>query len=664
MSKDLDEPRRSARANKGVHSGRDLLDLYYQNAEDEHVFKKQKITGPEDDAAAEFEVAKPKEIVRCTPCNTTDANYDEETDQGGLMIECENCTTWQHAKCMGYRTEAQIPEPYHCGICLKKKEVSQAPKSTFFTEVPPNMKSKAAPKLSASAAKKAAVLAANQRTRDSVTKALANVITKTNIEVKDVQIWASKIESGIHEWAQCTDKKYIDKSRAIMALVKKPVVLDRFINSELSALDLATLPVEEIDPDLKEYADKVRQELIRRSVLKVEDDQSQRVRRTHKGEEIVESLNDEGSEQNMNIAPVSIIRENTNDTQKVSRNQNQTYLSSNKVYQVDDDDDYSSIKPEIDTKEQDGETRKSFTLSGTDSEDDMDFILDRKSKSPEQAVSVTQPNRTANLPPLSPSVFWAGEIQLPDVAKSTVKAEFVSCTKYKEPKDTATINFHNKALRICKELFESPKILIQGRLDRARADPYLEKIKTSRDLLVVKLVKDEGDAKFDLLHTYFLERSKVGVISCQATCVKDAYLYAIDKHIPLLSDIEPGIGKGLYIIFVVKKDYTPVGKSILKKTPPVQNPVQRIPQSAPNLHSILSQLESPQLKANPPPNHLNLPPKPSFVNGTLLSNQNTQTHSHHQEVNNLQHNSSSLTHEQLMYLTNLVNQNFQAQGNQ
>lgn len=666
MSSNMDEPRRSARANKGVHSGRDMLDLYYQGTEDEHAFKKRKISGTDDDVAAEFEVSEPKEIVRCTPCMTTDANYNEETDQGGLMIECERCTTWQHAKCMGYRTKAQIPEPYYCDLCLKKKEaVPKVSKTSFFKELPPDTKIRVAPKLNAAAAKKAAVLAAHQRTRDSVTKALANVINKTNGDLKDPQIWATKIESGIHEWAQCTDKKYIDKSRAIMALVKKPVVLDRFINSELTALQLATLPVEEIDPDLKEYADKVRQELIRRSVLVVEDDQSQRVRRTHKGEEIVESVNDEGSEQNMNIAFRSIGHENTNENQRNSRNQIYTNLSSNKVYQLDDDDEYSTTNVEDDSNDINGDINKSSAMSGfdNDSDDDMDLILNRKSNSPEGVVSAPPPppKPIVKLPPLLPKEFWTGEIQLPDVAKSTVKAEFISCTQYKEPKDTTTVSFHNKAMRICKELFENSKIFIQGRLDRSRADPYLEKIKSSRDLLLVKLVNYKEDSEFGSLFTYFSKRSKVGVISCRASCVKDAYLYAIDNNIPQLSDIAPNIEKGLYIVFVVKKDYTPVGKSILKNKAPTINTSS---EGAPSLHSILSQLEGPKTAHKSQSNHMNLPQKPNFVQEIPLHNQNSQASQSYQEGNILQQNSSSLSHEQLLFLTNLVNQNVLAKGNQ
>ncbi|CCK68320.1 Bye1p KNAG_0A06630 [Huiozyma naganishii CBS 8797] len=38
--------------------------------------------------------------VRCLVCGTTDANYDELTDQGGDMIQCDKCNTWQHIRCM------------------------------------------------------------------------------------------------------------------------------------------------------------------------------------------------------------------------------------------------------------------------------------------------------------------------------------------------------------------------------------------------------------------------------------------------------------------------------------------------------------------------------------------------------------------------------------
>ncbi|RKP28906.1 hypothetical protein METBISCDRAFT_5135, partial [Metschnikowia bicuspidata] len=553
----MDEPRRSARVNKGVHSGRDFLELYYEG---NNVSKKPRIDGAEEDPSEIFEVAESSENVRCTPCGTTDANYNEETDEGGLMIECEKCTTWQHAKCMGYASEKKIPKTYICNICTSAKN--------------PNP-------ISAAESKRATILAAIQKTRDSVSKALSNVIAKSDPQLSETTSWAGKIEAALFEWAHGTDKKYIDKSRAVMALVKKPVVLHRLVSGEISAKDLTVLPVEDIDPDLKHYAEKVRQELIRRSVLVVEDEQSQRVRRTHKGEEIVESVQDEGVEQNVSVAAGSAVRDNTTEPQQSSRSSLYSTHAAN-GYHYEDDDDYVAAKDDSETQDS---SEKSEATGGSDSDDDMDVILER-SKSPE--IKAPKPPKAPKIkvPPTLPTEVWTGDIELPDVASAAVQAEFVSCTNYKKPRDVSTANFHNKAIRICKEIYQVPKLLIQGRLDRLRADAYVAKIRTSRDLFLVKLNDHKADAKFSKLYEYFAKRTKVGVVSCKAACVKDAYMYAIQGDVPDFMDFALGVGDGLYLVYLVKKDYAPVGKSILKKL--VAAPPKPVP--APSLNSILSKL--------------------------------------------------------------------------
>lgn len=690
----MEEPRRSARANKGVHSGRDLLDLYYENAI-EPASKRMKLESDEEQIAV-YEVPETQEIVRCLPCKTNDSNYDEETDEGGTMIECERCTTWQHAKCMGFKTEKQIPDKYICDVCTARERFQNASKRDNSASDEPYSDKKSASsqntgvaktqktnKANAIAAKKAAILAAVQKSRDSVTKALTNVITKTKSDLDDVQTWASKVEGAIFEWARGTDKKYIEKSRAIMALLKKAVVLDRLIKSEISPSDLATLPVEEIDPDLKHYAEKVRQESIRRSVLVVEDDQSQRVRRTHKGEEIVESVQDEGVEQNINITPRNLSRENTNELQQSSRKPIYSNPSTNNVYQLEDDDDYATSETGKITT---GEEKKTTTLSknGNDSDDDMDFILERKSKSPEprkpskpkSAKQVRLP--PPKLPPTTDVMFWTGRVELPDVVTASAQAEFVSCTNYKQPTSVSTIKLHNKAMRVCNELLADSKIQIQGRLDRSRADPYIEKIKTSRDLYLVKLVDYKTDANFNKLLKYFKTRGKVGVVSSRSNFVKDAYLYAVDEEVSAFADMTANFESGLYIVFVVKKDYTPVGKSILKNSAPTPN----VNQDKLSLHSILSRLEgsnqhsqgefSPQhnLGNMHSRNNVNFEQMPIPQQHQMpISHQMSIPQQHPIPVNhfasakqNDQQTSSGLTQEQLFFLTDLVKKSSQNQS--
>ncbi|KAG4305464.1 hypothetical protein PORY_001020 [Pneumocystis oryctolagi] len=38
-------------------------------------------------------------------------------DDGGIMVQCEACTTWQHILCMGFQNEQSLPETYFCGEC-------------------------------------------------------------------------------------------------------------------------------------------------------------------------------------------------------------------------------------------------------------------------------------------------------------------------------------------------------------------------------------------------------------------------------------------------------------------------------------------------------------------------------------------------------------------
>ncbi|KAI0563386.1 PHD finger protein [Gracilaria domingensis] len=48
------------------------------------------------------------EVTRC-PCGSK--------ENSGIMIACDQCDTWQHGKCMGFRRNADLPERYFCHIC-------------------------------------------------------------------------------------------------------------------------------------------------------------------------------------------------------------------------------------------------------------------------------------------------------------------------------------------------------------------------------------------------------------------------------------------------------------------------------------------------------------------------------------------------------------------
>ncbi|KAM9898756.1 hypothetical protein OXX79_006122, partial [Metschnikowia pulcherrima] len=383
-----EEPRRSSRANKGTHTGRAEQDVYYVPGE-EPALKKAKIQESASTTDGENEGK-----VRCDGCGTNEENYDEETDQGGTMIECEKCRTWQHARCMGYRTQKQIPEVYLCSNCDASKTdvwkipegtVSAASSTSTSKSVTSNFKKVAVkPEKSAkqNVSQKAGLSsksAQEGKTRANVAKALQNVIMRADSTV-DAADWASKLENAVYAWAGATDRKYIEKSRSVMALVKKPAVLARLVAHDVAPADVVGLPVEEIDPDLKNYAEKVRQESMRQVVLTVNDDQSQRIRRTHKGEEIVET-NKAGPDDDIGVGLVARNvdhRKFQEDKPKIVAQKHAPAL-----YQLDDDDLHHG---EEDVVQEEAEKE---AASDSVSDDELDFILKPKAEeTPEKAEKV------------------------------------------------------------------------------------------------------------------------------------------------------------------------------------------------------------------------------------------------------------------------------------
>lgn len=623
----MSEPRRSSRANKGQHSARDLLDLYYVpeiETEEQNNVKRRKVIDPKlvmgNDDDYDYEDIEPKSEegeVRCDPCGTTSANYNEEADEGGVMIECENCRTWQHAQCMGYEDENNIPLSYTCNRCApqKNRKVEKADKKKIEEK---EVAKEKAPK---------------DKTRTNVCKALYNVILKNQTAAgvskdEDAYHLAERMEEAIYVWSGTTDKKYIDKSRSVMALVKKPAVLAKAAQGSLAMSDLVLLPPEEIDSELKDYAEKVRQELIRRSVLTVEEDAGQRIRRTHKGEEIVETSSNSHTDDAFNVGIMGRNIDHRNFEKESSPSVIATNTKGPNLYQLDDEDEDD---PGI------NDSREESEKKDDDSDDELDFILKGKKETSHEEQKL-EPER--KLPPMMPVQFWSGSIVFPDFVEFQAKAEFISCTNYKKPEDVTTVSIHNRAIRVCKEMFEKLKYLIEGRLDRTRADPYLSQVASSRDFYLVRLLNNDN-ADYEKLFEYLLSKKKVGVLSDRAGFVKDAYVFAIDGNIPPYMDFGP-LDRGLYALFVVKKDYVPVGKSILKKSvlPPQSSAPPR------SLDSILSKLGGSAQFSNPHIlGQLNQELSPNqYQYVSDMMNQNPQMQNNPQALLNLLQNSQSGFH--------------------
>ena len=45
----------------------------------------------------------------------------QSEDAGGLFIQCDGCSVWQHGGCVGIVEESQSPEKYFCELCRPKQ---------------------------------------------------------------------------------------------------------------------------------------------------------------------------------------------------------------------------------------------------------------------------------------------------------------------------------------------------------------------------------------------------------------------------------------------------------------------------------------------------------------------------------------------------------------
>ena len=50
----------------------------------------------------------------------TRARADISEETGGLFIQCDKCSVWQHGGCVGILDEDKTPDDYFCELCDKK----------------------------------------------------------------------------------------------------------------------------------------------------------------------------------------------------------------------------------------------------------------------------------------------------------------------------------------------------------------------------------------------------------------------------------------------------------------------------------------------------------------------------------------------------------------
>lgn len=568
--------RRSQRANKGQHTKRSFDEIYsddgrshYKVAKTEDGDYDHKLSA--DDVNDENINDDDDSVVRCTPCGLTNANYDEATDTGGTMIQCDNCNSWLHAKCMGFKTDKAIPDHFECNICNPEEfDARTKPKKIQKTQ-----------KTQKKPAEKTDFATLKESHRISTAKAFANFFEtsfpenytfpqdhdKESLSKK----WAIEIESIIHD--DFPKANYNSESRRILFLLKKRFIGD-LIDGNLTFQELAKKTPEEINQTIKQVKQKLKQDI--KNIVLVQEDEHQIIRRTHKGEEVRDSYDDqpEGidesittksvdhrrfSEQEEIIPPVKVITKPITPTQR-------TYFHS------DDEDD------EADFDDQRQETESHHQDNGNDFETESSELDHVNEPTDDEALlKFTGEKKIENN--IGPQV-WQGRITFPEYAAFQATGKFYSSTPSIEGDNSI-----DTSIQISKEILSRSSYDVEGRLDREKADKYLNVIIASRDLFLIQITGDDSD--YQKLYDYLLIRNKVGVLSGKPYFVKDAYLIPIDfrdERLPLyLVKHKKDQQIGLFALYVVKKDFKP--------TPIDTDPYEPNDEPSSTLSAIMSQLE-------------------------------------------------------------------------
>ncbi|CAN3373011.1 hypothetical protein DIURU_002901 [Diutina rugosa] len=439
--------------------------------------------------------------VRCTPCGTTKDNYNEDEDEGGTFVYCEACNTWQHAKCMGFSNK--IPEQYSCNECQMNFDVR-------FKSQP----------FRASTAKAFYAYFKSSFPEDYKFKEGENAETLA-------RKWAFDIESILFK--EFPKAKYSSESRRILFLLKKNFMADIQAGTITFAQVVKKTP-EQINASIARVKSKLKEDL-KNQVLG--PSQLEAMRQQQREQEAAEASAD-----NLVVRSVDHRQFSVSDTEapKIIR---PLSPSANPTFVNHDDDDDDDDVPTADINGDDAPVH-----SDSSSTSSLDSVQTPSTVATEPGASIALSSKPSS-PPL-----WHGTINFPDFASFSASATTVLRTPATDAVTaTATV----------KDIMKSSHYTVEGRLDRSRADAYLDVVKQSCD---VYLVKVEGDgAEYQKLYDYLLFKNKVGVLDNRPQFVKDSYLAVVDfrdqGRPQWLRAFDKGDDIGMYVVYVVRRGQRP-----------------------------------------------------------------------------------------------------------
>lgn len=306
---------------------------------------------------------------------------------------------------------------------------------------------------------------------------------------------------------------------------------ESIIKKQISYNKLVRLSVNELlNPDLK----KEKEEAIRESMTLAtfERQQVSNIRRTHKGDVLIENDNPSSSVTfDFNVG-VSI------DDEKLNKSESASDGASNDNDNNDNDDDnepvYTSEKGASDNGDSNGNDDNYDHFTGTDNsnnhdningddhryknisvgddDDEFEKLLQDKVDEEEDSDDEYDPTVGAII---TDDKIWEGQ---------TI---FIGVTNFQSrlALENFTFNFYEENIKLSKYLFDADApIEIEGRLDKSKADDYISKLSKHRKFLLLRLdvCGDDTNLKnYRKLFNYYYSKGKYGIIKKKNNLLKD-----------------------------------------------------------------------------------------------------------------------------------------------
>jgi hypothetical protein len=398
-----------------------------------------------------------------------------------------------------------------------------------------------------------------QKARDAVTRRFDGMFKnllqgqKVPEEVDTVDLpgkWAKKLEAELFDCYHDREtgklgKDYKEVSTRVFVNVKdlKNIKLRMsIINKSISFYKLVRMPVNELlNPDLR----KEKEEAIKEStsLATLEQGKVSNIRRTHKGDIVLEKDENSSTQQfDFNVG-VTI----DNDEKRFSKSENTVNSSSHR--NIDNDIDFNDEDNAETSFENNDKADPGHTIDDDKEDEDLAAILaDEKKPEEESKQDSYDPTEGIND---SATPIWEGQ---------TI---FTGFTNFESTitKFGTTLADSEFSLALPHLLDPNLPLMIEGRLDAGKADKYIDKVAGSRKLILLELHGHDNEKNFNKLFDYFHSKAKFGVIPNKSTFVKDVYLFPIYEKIPHfikrfhhLEKFESGL-KRLFLVFIIKQEF-------------------------------------------------------------------------------------------------------------